>query len=137
LNFDVPLTMSLNLVDLPKKINQPMINSANLIIADLPCSGSGTWRRTPEERIKPLNLEGFTQKQFKIIENILELKKASNSSYFIYYLTCSIFSAENEETIQSLKEKYPQIESLWEHFFGGYDENADFIYGSLLKVNPV
>ncbi len=113
------------------------LTNAQLIIADLPCSGSGTWRRTPEERLRFSDIEIYSQRQYQIIENIIRLKKESTKRYFIYYLTCSVFTQENEENIDKILLNYPNTCCLFQTYFGGNEENADYIFGALFEIKPV
>jgi hypothetical protein len=107
---------------------------AQVVIADLPCSGSGTWRRTPEERLRFEEIESYSDRQYRIIENILRHKNSVDKTYYIYYLTCSVFEQENEGNVQNILKEYPQVECVFENYFGGYEKNADYIYGAFLKV---
>ncbi len=138
LGFQPPKTAKIDLMGESIHTNEANIIESNLIIADLPCSGSGTWRRTPEELLKSISVEDFALRQIQIVENILKIKSLSNatSPYYIYYLTCSVFSQENESNIELLLNNHPNIDCIWQRFFGGYSENADFIYGAFLKINP-
>ena len=71
---------------------------ADRIICDVPCSGSGTWRRRPEEKLN-LNQNKF-QNLLDIQQNILNygasLVKIGGE---IVYITCSILDNENKEQI--------------------------------------
>ncbi len=131
-----PKIQSINLLDPQEQNIEPSILEANLVLADLPCSGSGTWRRTPEERLKPFSITSFADKQLKIIDNILTIKRLNKEPYYVYYLTCSVFKQENEGNIQRILDNNSRIECYWSGFFGGYSLNADYIFGALLKVNP-
>jgi len=66
-----------------------------LVIADVPCTGSGTWRRTPEAYAS-FNFDSINEYvilQRKIISNVVaNMDKGSK----LVYATCSIFEAENE-----------------------------------------
>ena len=65
------------------------------IICDAPCSGSGTWSRTPEQLyfFKPESLKSYSERQVKIATNVAKYLKPGGS---LIYITCSIFSIENE-----------------------------------------
>lgn len=137
LDLTLPKAVQLNLLDDSIESLDSNILESNLIIADLPCSGSGTWRRTPEELLKTVSVMDFAERQLQIMENVLKIKskRRSGSPCYIYYMTCSVFALENEKNIDLLLEKHPELECIWQNFFGGYLENADFIYGALIKVN--
>ena len=71
---------------------------ADRIICDVPCSGSGTWRRRPEEKLN-LDKNKF-QNLLDIQKNILNygasLLKIGGE---IVYITCSILDNENKDQI--------------------------------------
>ena len=74
-------------------------NYFDLILLDVPCSGSGVWRRRPDEIIK-LDLTKY-KKNLKIQSSIL--KKAAkyiSKNGLISYITCSLFADENEMQIK-------------------------------------
>ena len=66
------------------------------IVADVPCSGSGTWFRTPEHftRFDYNELSKYADKQKAIVANAIPFLKKDG---VFYYVTCSVFKAENEE----------------------------------------
>lgn len=107
----------------------------NLILADVPCSGSGTWRRNPENLhyFDPQTIEQFADRQLNIIQNVLPSLAVGG---YLVYLTCSIFAAENENNIKQILQSNDNIQLVSEEFCGGIDLQGDFIYRSVLqKVN--
>ncbi|MEO6328109.1 MAG: Fmu (Sun) domain-containing protein [Ginsengibacter sp.] len=101
----------------------------NLIIADVPCTGSGTWARTPEQ------LFYFDQKQIKkysdlqeqIVENIKPFLKHGG---YLLYVTCSVFKKENEEVVDFIKEKL-KINLVRMELLKGYEMQADTMFAAL------
>lgn len=69
------------------------------IILDAPCSGSGTWGRSPENLFffKKEKIAEYQQLQKKIAENVVSLLKPGGS---LIYITCSVFRKENEEVVE-------------------------------------
>lgn len=64
--------------------------SFQMIIADLPCTGSGTWARTPEQLyfFKPDKIAYYSDLQKKILSNVVPtLQKGGH----LVYITCSVF----------------------------------------------
>lgn len=107
----------------------------NLILADVPCSGSGTWRRNPENLhyFDPQTIEQFADRQLNIIQNVLPSLAVGG---YLVYLTCSIFAAENENNIKQILQSNKNLQLVSEEFCGGIDLQGDFIYRSVLqKVN--
>jgi 16S rRNA (cytosine967-C5)-methyltransferase len=98
----------------------------DLIIADLPCSGSGTWARTPEElaHFDPQKIEQYALLQRKILTNVLpQLKKGGQ----LVYITCSVFKKENEEISRFIKEEF-QLRPENQQLLIGYPCRADTMF---------
>lgn len=68
-----------------------------LVLTDVPCSGSGTWRRDPEAkwRLDPARLADLCQLQSRILD------EAAALSDRIVYMTCSLLRAENEDQLDA------------------------------------
>lgn len=73
------------------------------IICDVPCTGSGTWARTPEQMyyFKSKELETYAQRQKDITVNATTYLKPGGK---LYYITCSVFKDENESVVTHLTE---------------------------------
>ena len=124
---------SLQVVDLTESftIKKPF----DFVFADLPCSGSGTWGRTPEQIafFKKENLNTYTQLQSKIIENILPTIKLGGH---LLIATCSVYAAENEAHINAILTQ-GQFELIEQRYFKGYTQQADTLFGAILKRRSV
>ena len=70
----------------------------DIVLCDAPCSGSGTWRRTPEAkwRLTPERLTELTQIQSQILQDAAALVAPGGR---LVYATCSLLAAENEARI--------------------------------------
>ena len=102
-----------------------------LIICDAPCTGSGTWSRTPEQLyfFKKKTIDVYAELQQKIVSNIIpHLQK---DGLFIY-ITCSVFKKENELMVDFIKEKFhPQL--LQMELLKGYDKKADSMFVAVFQ----
>jgi len=100
------------------------------ILCDVPCSGSGTWARTPESCyfFKEESLKNFQARQQQILANVFDFLKPGGR---IYYITCSVFAAENEEVLQAvaLKKQF-QIQSV--QLINGIGQQADSLFIAVL-----
>ncbi len=103
----------------------------DLIIADVPCSGSGTWARTPEQLnfFSKKNIDKYASLQQKIIINANKL--LAPGGYFLY-ITCSVFKKENEENIAFIQQNL-QLELLESRCLKGYEMQADTLFAALFK----
>ena len=104
----------------------------SLVICDAPCSGSGTWSRTPEQLLffKKEQIDHYTSLQKKIALNAA--KAVDNKGHFLY-ITCSVFTKENEEVVASiLKHTSLQLENSV--YFKGYEKRADTLFAALFRL---
>ncbi|WP_375552572.1 RsmB/NOP family class I SAM-dependent RNA methyltransferase [Rhodophyticola porphyridii] len=72
----------------------------DLVLADVPCSGSGTWRRDPEAkwRLTPERLADLRRLQSDILDRAARLVRPGGS---LVYMTCSLLQSENEEQVEA------------------------------------
>lgn len=72
--------------------------AADLVLLDVPCSGSGTWRRHPDARwrLTAQDLETYCTAQASILKRGAALVKPGGR---LVYVTCSILARENEEQV--------------------------------------
>ncbi|MGE3714216.1 MAG: RsmB/NOP family class I SAM-dependent RNA methyltransferase, partial [Alphaproteobacteria bacterium] len=70
--------------------------TADRVLVDVPCSGTGTWRRNPDLkwRFTPGDLEQLTRIQHSILRSAARLVKPGGR---LIYATCSILKEENEK----------------------------------------
>jgi 16S rRNA (cytosine967-C5)-methyltransferase len=108
------------------KLKLKDIDKYQVIVCDAPCTGSGTWSRTPENLhyFTPEHIDAFTQKQKKIVANVIpHLQKDG----LFFYITCSVFKKENEDIVQFIKEQF-QLQVLHMELLKGYDKKADSMF---------
>jgi 16S rRNA (cytosine967-C5)-methyltransferase len=103
----------------------------DLIIADVPCSGSGTWGRTPEQLsfFQSSSIETYSALQKKIISNTVS--KLKQDGYFLY-ITCSVFKKENENNVEWMQEEL-KLQLVKQEVIKGYAAKADTMFAALLK----
>lgn len=72
--------------------------SYDVILTDVPCSGSGSWRRDPQGKwaLTEPRLATLCQIQAKILDSAARLLAAGGT---LAYATCSMLNAENEDQI--------------------------------------
>lgn len=97
----------------------------NKVLVDAPCSCSGTWRRSPDIRwsITPADVVQFSELQLKILDRIAKMDLPLQT---IFYATCSILKAENEDVVSKFLELHPEfkISSIKNPFSGEFLESG-------------
>ncbi len=103
------------------------------IICDVPCSGSGTWARTPENCyfFQPESLTDFAKRQQAILHNAAGRLAPEGR---LVYITCSVFRAENEAVVEAVAEDAGlHIESM--QLINGLAIAADSLFVAVLRRN--
>jgi 16S rRNA (cytosine967-C5)-methyltransferase len=106
--------------------------SADLVLIDAPCTGTGTWRRNPDAkwRIRPGALEVRLKAQAEVLDRAAPLVKPGGR---IVYITCSVLPAENNAQIRGFLARQPGfsvvppaqvVAPLW-------DKTEDFLAATL------
>lgn len=84
------------------------IGTADCVLVDAPCSGSGTWRRNPDLkwRFTRQDLEELKALQSSILSNAARLVAPQGR---LIYATCSLFSEENQDQIACFLVEHPDF----------------------------
>lgn len=71
----------------------------DVVFCDAPCSGSGTWRRTPDAkwRLSQERLDDLMQSQDEVLRAAAPLVKSGGT---LAYATCSVLDCENKTRIE-------------------------------------
>lgn len=96
------------------------------ILLDAPCSGSGTWGRTPEMLyfFEKYKIDNYVKLQKGIAANIIKYLKKDKP---LIYMTCSVFKAENEEVVKYLTDNFDlKLEKM--ELIKGYTNKADSMF---------
>ncbi len=101
----------------------------DLILCDAPCSGSGTWGRTPEQLyfFSKEKINEYASLQKKIVNHLMN---AIASDGHLLYITCSVFKKENEEMVAFIQQQSGFELVKWE-LLKGYDIKADSMFAAL------
>jgi len=101
------------------------------IIADVPCSGSGTWGRTPEQLsfFDKKEIKRYAELQQKIVTNALRYLKEDG---LLLYITCSVFKKENEENVTFIQQ-HSNLQLIKSEYLKGYEIQADTLFVALFK----
>jgi 16S rRNA (cytosine967-C5)-methyltransferase len=82
--------------------------SADLVLIDAPCTGTGTWRRNPDAkwRMRPGALEVRLKDQIAVLDRAAALVKPGGR---ITYITCSVLPAENGAQARAFVARHPEF----------------------------
>jgi 16S rRNA (cytosine967-C5)-methyltransferase len=85
-----------------------LTGQADLVFVDAPCSGSGTWRRRPEDawRLTAEEVERLHALQVAILSRAAALAKPGAR---LVYVTCSMLARENEDSIAAFEAAHPEF----------------------------
>ena len=93
-------------------LDEDAVESADVVFADVPCSGIGVISKKPDIKynITPESLESLLHLQKEIMDTVWQYVKPGGT---LLYSTCTIHREENEEMVNYLTEQYPfQLESI-------------------------
>ncbi|RMF69678.1 MAG: RsmB/NOP family class I SAM-dependent RNA methyltransferase [Alphaproteobacteria bacterium] len=85
----------------------PWLGLADRVLVDVPCTGSGTWRRHPDRkwRWKGEDLAGLRQTQQTMLAHALALA-APAAGARVVYVTCSLLPEENEDVVLRILDRH-------------------------------
>jgi 16S rRNA (cytosine967-C5)-methyltransferase len=111
-------------------------SSADCVLVDAPCSGSGTWRRNPDLkwRLSPESLEELMRLQQNILMQASRLVKPGGR---LVYATCSLLQEENERQLQNFTQncqdfRVASLGKIWNNLGSGLDGQQ----GTVMKTTP-
>jgi len=85
--------------------------SADLVLIDAPCTGTGSWRRNPDAkwRVRPGALEQRLKDQTGLLDRAAALVKPGGR---IAYVTCSVLAAENGDQVRAFLARHPEFSAM-------------------------
>jgi 16S rRNA (cytosine967-C5)-methyltransferase len=89
-----------HLVEAGDKWAKRRAGSFDRVLVDAPCTGTGTWRRNPDARLRlrPQDLAELLPKQAAILAHAARLVRSGGR---LVYATCSLLLEENEEQVDA------------------------------------
>ena len=84
---------------------EDIIGQADVVFVDAPCTGSGTWRRKPEDawRLSVEEVDRMHSLQKAILARAAKLVKPGGR---LVYVTCSMLRQENEASVDAFEEDH-------------------------------
>ncbi len=104
------------------------------VLLDVPCSGSGTWRRKPDllMKITPEIVQNVMEEQRQILERSVDYVKVGGR---LIYATCSLFDCENADQVNSFMQRHPNFKPVNLNRIQSAYLNRPF-EGEFLKLTP-
>jgi 16S rRNA (cytosine967-C5)-methyltransferase len=114
--------------------------TAERVLTDVPCSGSGAWRRAPAQkwRLTPERLSELITLQQKIMNQAAALIIPGGR---LIYATCSVLPDENERQLEWFLEQHPNfialpIPEIWKTTMGSICPENAVSQGTYLSLTP-
>lgn len=105
----------------------------DLVVADVPCSGSGTWRRTPDQkwRLTAAALDDLVALQARIIGEAAAFVRPGGH---LAYMTCSLLRAENAGQISTFLRYSSDFTEVFQRHYSPLTEGDGFFLSVLQKT---
>jgi 16S rRNA (cytosine967-C5)-methyltransferase len=119
-------------IDIVENIN--ISDRYDVILTDVPCSGSGSWRRDPQGKwaLNAARLQELCSIQQSILQKTATLVAPNGT---LAYATCSMLREENEDQIAQFLQTHPDWHSPMQRRFSPLD-NTDGFFVALLTRRP-
>lgn len=83
--------------------------SQDAVLVDAPCSGSGTWRRSPDMKWRNMELAALNATQLSVLTSASKLVREGG---YLVYATCSLMDCENEAVVAGFEANQADFERL-------------------------
>lgn len=112
----------------------------DLVFADVPCSGTGVWRRRPDSkwRLSEKALEGRWAEQRDVIRAASRYVRPGGR---LVYVTCSLLPSENSVQVEAFLSEKPEFSAVsvreeWQGVLGTPGDNARFDASGFATLSP-
>ncbi len=104
------------------------------VVVDAPCTGSGTWRRNPDGRLKLTQnqLRTLIQKQAQILDKACHFVQDNG---YLHYMTCSLIQMENQDQARAFLKRHPNFRLIHHQQWTPAKTNTDgFFLATFQKI---
>lgn len=119
------------------KVIKKLIDKADKVLIDAPCTGLGVLKRNPDSKWKmnPEFLETIKAKQAELLDSYSRMVKPAGD---LVYATCSILPSENQEQVKKFlaRDSGKNFTLLKEEIVSPSKSGFDGFYMALLKKKP-
>jgi 16S rRNA (cytosine967-C5)-methyltransferase len=98
------------------------------VLVDAPCSGSGTWRRSPHLKwvTRAADVRAFARRQLALLARFAPLVQTGGR---LVYSTCSLCRSENEEVVRLFLSGHPEFAPAgWAREFTGERRGSSLLF---------
>jgi 16S rRNA (cytosine967-C5)-methyltransferase len=98
------------------------------VLVDAPCSGSGTWRRSPHLKwvTTPSVVRACARRQLALLDRFAPLVRTGGR---LVYATCSLCQSENDEVVRLFLSGHPEFEPAgWASEFTGERRESALLF---------
>jgi len=108
------------------------VSSYDLVICDVPCTGSGAWRRNPDAKwtLTTDNYEALKKTQQEILDDASKLVSGKG---VLVYMTCSLLKAENSDQVEAFLLRNSDWEVVFQESFP-LSNSGDGFFVTHLKI---
>jgi 16S rRNA (cytosine967-C5)-methyltransferase len=105
------------------------------VLVDAPCSGTGVYRRNPEQRfaLTETKVARLAEQQYAIVERAISLLKPKGR---LIYSTCSLLRAENDAIVSAILSAHPELEVVHAKEILGKAKAEAIGDGTVLRLRP-
>jgi len=105
----------------------------DMVLCDVPCSGSGTWRRSPDAKwhLTPERLGALCDMQASILDAVTGFVPQGGA---LCYATCSVLRQENADQITNFVQRTPGWECVDMHVWPVDADGDGFFLARLRRV---
>ena len=107
----------------------------DLVVVDVPCSGSGTWRRTPDAkwRLDRAGLDRLIRTQAGILRDVAPMVRPGGH---LAYMTCSLLAQENAGQIADFMRETAGFSQEFERKWLSPQGSDGFYLSLLRRIGP-
>ncbi len=115
-----------------RKRRDDLVCKADIVIADVPCSGIGVIGKKPDIKVRltPEDIDNLSMLQYEIASNVKDYVKPGGK---LIYSTCTISKRENEENVKKFLENNSEFTLLEQTEYLPDDIRDGFFIAILLK----
>ncbi len=93
------------------RVLDDLVGRMDLVVTDVPCTGSGTWRRRPDSkwRVTPDALKARMAEQDTVLRAAAPFVRPGGR---LAYITCSMLPAENDDRLAAFLDEMPDFAAI-------------------------